>query len=54
MAATKSGSLKNTSLIMEKIELGMSKVKEDLIAYKKAKKSDLVVLKGDKVVHVKP
>lgn len=39
---------------MEKIELGMSKVKEDLIAYKKAKNSDLVILNGDKVVRVKP
>ena len=32
----------------------MKLVKVDLIAYKKAKNSDLVVMQGDKIVRIKP
>jgi len=38
----------------EKLEIGMKLVKADLIAYKKAKNSPLVVMQGDKIVYIKP
>ncbi|WP_435353811.1 hypothetical protein [Emticicia sp. SJ17W-69] len=37
-----------------KILEGMDKVYEKLIEFKKKNKSDLVVLKGDKIVRIKP
>ena len=38
----------------EKLEIGMKLVKADLIAHKKAKNSDLVVMQGGKIVYLKP
>ena len=38
----------------EKLEIGMKLVKADLIAYKKAKNSELVVMRGGKIVYLKP
>jgi hypothetical protein len=38
----------------EKLEIAMKLVKADLIAYKKAKNSELVVMQGDKIVYLKP
>ena len=38
----------------EKLEIGMKLVKADLIAFKKAKNSELVVMQGDKIVYIKP
>ena len=38
----------------EKLEIGMNLVKADLIAYKKAKNSEIVVMQGDKIVYLKP
>ena len=38
----------------EKLKIGMAQVKVNLMAYKKAKNSELVVLQGDKVVFLKP
>ncbi len=37
-----------------KILLGMDKVYEKLIAFKKRMNSDLVVIKDNKVIHIKP
>ncbi len=37
-----------------KILAGMDKVYENLIEFKKQKNSELVVLKGDKIVRIKP
>jgi hypothetical protein len=37
-----------------KILLGLERTWEKLVLFKKEKKSDLVILKDDKVVHVKP
>jgi hypothetical protein len=39
---------------LDKIEIGMKLVKADLIAYKKAKNSEIVVMQGDKIVYLKP
>ena len=38
----------------EKLKIGMAQVKINLMAYKKAKNSELVVLQGDKIVFLKP
>ena len=37
-----------------KILVGMDRVYEKLIVFKKRMNSDLVVLKGKKIVHIKP
>jgi ADP-glucose pyrophosphorylase len=38
----------------EKISLGLDLVYQRLIEFKKQKKSHLVIMKGDKIVKVKP
>ncbi|CAM3899750.1 hypothetical protein FLCU109888_07650 [Flavobacterium cucumis] len=45
---------KNISEQQVKILAGMDKVYEKLILFKKQMNSDLVVLKGKKIVHIKP
>ncbi len=40
--------------LRDKLLSGMEKVYEKLVEYKKQKKSDLVVLQNNKVVHIKP
>ncbi|MCG9900366.1 MAG: hypothetical protein MH132_10225 [Hydrotalea sp.] len=40
--------------LYNKILLGLEKVYEKLIEFKKQKKSELVVMKGNKIVKVKP
>lgn len=54
MANTKSSQVRKNMSTAEKLEIGMKLVKADLIAYKKAKNSDLVVMQGDKIVYIKP
>ncbi len=44
---------KNTTEI-EKILLGMNKVNDNLISFKKRMNSDLVVLRDGKILHIKP
>ncbi|WP_373060265.1 hypothetical protein [Zunongwangia sp. H14] len=40
--------------LKDKILVGLEKVYEKLIEFKKEKNSKLVILKGDKIVKVKP
>lgn len=40
--------------IKEKIILGLEKTYENLIEYKKYKKSDLIVMRDKKIVRLKP
>ena len=40
--------------LREKIVKGLEKVYEKLIEFKKEKKSELVIMKGDKIVRIKP
>ena len=40
--------------LKDKIVEGLEKVYERLIEFKKNKKSELVVMKGDKIVKIKP
>ncbi len=54
MATAKSSLVKKNMSTSEKLEIGMKLVKADLIAYKKAKNSELVVMQGDKIVYIKP
>lgn len=54
MANTKSSQVRKNMSTSEKLEIGMKLVKADLLAYKKAKNSDLVVMQGDKIVYIKP
>jgi hypothetical protein len=54
MATAKSSLVKKNMSTSEKLEIGMKLVKADLIAFKKAKNSELVVMQGDKIVHIKP
>jgi hypothetical protein len=54
MATAKSSQLKKNMSTAEKLEIGMTLVKADLIAYKKAKNSEIVVMQGDKIVYLKP
>lgn len=54
MANTKTITVKASMSTLDKIEEGMKLVKSDLIAFKKAKNSELVVMQGDKIVHIKP
>lgn len=54
MANTKSSQVRKNMSTAEKLEIGMKLVKADLIAYKKAKNSDLVVMQGGKIVYLKP
>ena len=54
MESTKTVPLKASKSTLDKIEEGMKLVKVDLIAYKKARNSDLVVMQGDKIVRIKP
>ena len=54
MATAKSSQLKKNLSTAEKREIGMKLVKADLIAYKKAKNSEIVVMQGDKIVYLKP
>ncbi len=54
MANTKTITVKASMSTLDKIEEGMKLVKADLIAFKKAKNSELVVMQGDKIVHIKP
>jgi hypothetical protein len=54
MESTKTTKVKASLSTLDKIEIGMKLVKADLVAYKKAKNSDLVVLQGDKIVYLKP
>ncbi|MHA8051181.1 hypothetical protein V7S79_08680 [Aquirufa sp. ROCK-SH2] len=46
--------IKKNLTTSEKLEIGMAQVKINLMAYKKAKKSDLVVLQENKIVFLKP
>jgi hypothetical protein len=49
--------MKNNKKIIsdrEKILLGMDKVHDNLIAFKKRMNSDLVVLREGKILHLKP
>jgi hypothetical protein len=54
MANTKSSQVRKNMSTAEKLEIAMKLVKADLIAYKKAKNSELVVMQGDKIVYLKP
>ena len=54
MATAKSSLVKKNMSTSEKLEIGMKLVKADLIAFKKAKNSELVVMQGDKIVNIKP
>jgi hypothetical protein len=54
MATAKSSQLKKNMSTAEKLEIGMKLVKADLIAYKKAKNSEIVVMQGDKIVYLNP
>jgi hypothetical protein len=54
MATVKPTELKKNMTTSEKLEEGMKLVKADLMAYKKAKNSKLVVLKDDKIVFLNP
>jgi hypothetical protein len=54
MESTKTIKIKTSLSTLDKIEIGMKLVKADLIAYKKAKNSDLVVMQGGKIVYLKP
>lgn len=40
--------------LKEKINKGLEKVYQKLIEFKKSKNSELVVMKGDKIVKIKP
>lgn len=40
--------------LYDKILLGLEKVYEKLLAYKKQKNSELVIMQGNKIVKVKP
>ena len=40
--------------LKEKFTKGLDKVYEKLIEYKKEKKSELVIMQGDKIVKIKP
>lgn len=40
--------------LKNKIVKGLEKVYERLIEYKKEKKSELVIMQGDKIVKIKP
>ncbi len=40
--------------LRDKIILGLEKVYEKLIEFKKEKKSELVIMQGDKIVRIKP
>ena len=53
MAITKENKLKSNSTV-DKIVEGMSKVTEKLIKYKKEKGTDLVVMRNNKIVRIKP
>ena len=54
MATAKPTQFKKNRPTSEKLEEGMKLVKADLMAYKKAKNSKLVVLKDDKIVFLNP
>ena len=54
MDSTKPSKVKASLSTLDKIEIGMKLVKADLIAYKKAKNSEIVVMQGDKIVYLKP
>lgn len=54
MESTKTVPFKASKSTLDKIKEGMKLVKADLIAYKKAKNSDLAVMQGDKIVRIKP
>ncbi|MCE4216993.1 hypothetical protein [Aquirufa antheringensis] len=54
MESTKTSKVKASLSTLDKIEIGMKLVKADLIAYKKAKNSEIVVMQGDKIVYLKP
>ncbi len=54
MATTQPTEIKKTDADFEKIKAGMALVTKNLIAYKKQKGTDLVVLRGDKIVRIKP
>ena len=54
MERTKTVQVKESKSTLDKIEIGMKLVKADLIAYKKAKNSELVVMRGGKIVYLKP
>jgi hypothetical protein len=40
--------------LRDKIILGLEKVYEKLLQFKKEKNSELVVMRGDKIVRIKP
>ena len=40
--------------LKEKLTKGLDKVYEKLLEYKKEKKSELVIMQGDKIVKIKP
>lgn len=40
--------------LKDKINTGLEKVYQKLIEFKKTKNSELVIMKGDKIVKVKP
>ena len=54
MESTKTIKIKTSLSTLDKIEIGKKLVKADLIAFKKAKNSELVVMQGDKIVYIKP
>lgn len=54
MATAKSGQLKRNMSTAEKLEIGMKLVTANLIAYKKAKNSEIVVMQDGKIVYLKP
>ncbi|MEO8852675.1 MAG: hypothetical protein ABI359_02795 [Ginsengibacter sp.] len=46
--------IEKQEVLFEKILLGLDKVYEKLIEFKKQKKSELVVMKDNKIVRIKP
>lgn len=46
--------IEKQEVLFEKILLGLDKVYEQLIEFKKQKKSELVVMKDNKIVRIKP
>lgn len=54
MGALKEKPVDKSLSTAEKLKIGMAQVKINLMAYKKAKNSELVVLRGDKIVFLKP
>lgn len=54
MGSIKTEPIKASKSTLDKIEEGMKLVTANLIAYKKAKNSEIVVMQDGKIVYLKP